>query len=300
MVHEQAHDEGDRQAGRLQNQHPYFGGRPIRATLFEQPTDDENKTAHTIALMSHLAAMDASAPTIREAAFEAIKPIAERNQRNEAAAVWAWIKRHIRYTEDRKFAQHLAGVDAAETEVLIRPVDLLDMKRPAGDCDDFSMLAVAMCRALGIRADFRTVAADPSSADYTHVYAVAFTPEGELPLDASHGPAPGWETPAHGKRKTWRVEPMNNLGFIATDAAIPFWQQAAAQGINTASTILTTRLAVPPAGTYSGPGGIFNYGGQTGQYPTGTPTGIPAAPGFNMTWVLLAVAAAALLMLMKK
>jgi len=45
-------------------------------------------------------------------------------------------------------------------EVLIRPVDLLAMRTPSGDCDDFSMLAAAMLRALGIRASFKTAAAD--------------------------------------------------------------------------------------------------------------------------------------------
>jgi hypothetical protein len=62
-----------------------------------------------------------------------------------------------------------------------------------------------MLTAAGIEAAFKTVAADPRAPDeFTHVYVVAILPDGILPLDCSHGSAPGWEYPRALKSRIWR------------------------------------------------------------------------------------------------
>ena len=272
--------------------HPLFGAAPVRAQLALQPADDELRTAHTVGLMARYAREDSRHPLIRRAALEAIRDLRQRNPRQEAGRVWRWIRDRVQFIEDRDIAA-LAGIrDADETEVLIRPVDLVTMPEPSGDCDDYSMLTASMLRALGIPSAFRAIAADASQPDtYSHVYVVAFIDGQELVLDASHGPRPGWEAPAAGKVRTWRIDEMDNgLGLL--DPTTPAWQRWVDVGVNAAANIATTRFAQPPAGTFvSGPQGTFYR-----QRPDGAAPSLPIAAGGSMLpWLLAGVVVLVLL-----
>jgi len=265
---------------------PYFGAGPVHGSLAAQSDDDELRTAHTVALMTRYAREDSRQPLIRRAALDAIRDLRPRNPRKEAAQVWAWVRRRVRLMEDAELAA-LAGVgEPTETEVLIRPVDLLSMVDPVGDCDDYSMLTASMLRALGIPSAFRAIAADASQPDtYSHVYVVALIDGRELALDASHGPRPGWEAPAVGKTRTWSIEPMNNgLGF--NEPAAPWWQRGLDLGFQTTANILTTRLAQPPPGTFvSGPQGTY-YRQQAGG--GGSVPFVPFSGGTSLLpWLLI-------------
>lgn len=103
------------------------------------------------------------------------------------SAVFDLVHSRVRFmTDQQRFS------DA--TEVLSRPsrtvVDLV------GDCDDFSMLVAALILALGlpVRIDYVVISTDGQNFD--HVYVLVQKPDGSLvPLDASHGPFPGWFYP---------------------------------------------------------------------------------------------------------
>lgn len=280
--------------------HPLFGPRPVRATIRQQPAADEARTADTVHLMSRYAAEDARSPLVRRAALEAIEHLSERDTAKEAAAVWRWITRRVRYIADRQLLNGLAGVEE-DAEVLVRPVDLLTMPQPAGDCDDHAMLAASMLRALGIPAAYRTIAADETTPDYSHVYTIAETPAGELALDASHGPYAGWEATPTGKTRTWRLRdmPQRSLAGLAADtASIPWWQGAANIGINTASNILTARYAQAPPGTYyTGQTGTY-YRPQAGEYIPDIP--FTPAGSINPMWLLLGGGILVVLLIAKK
>jgi hypothetical protein len=115
----------------------------------------------------------------------------------------------IRFQEDADTAKaygltgagSTVGVDGAPViEILIRPADMLRTimaGQAVGDCDDYSMLCAALCRSLGYKVAFATVAGVPERPDvYSHVYVVAWTGDGtRVALDCSHGQYPGWEAP---------------------------------------------------------------------------------------------------------
>lgn len=229
--------------------HPRFE-RPIRYTAYRRAPDDEQATADTIGLMHRFVAQDARAPSVRAAAYQAIAHLPARHEPKEIEAVFWWVRRHVRLIEDSELAAPLTGVDASEVEVLIRPVDLLVMTEPAGDCDCQAMLAAAMLRALGIHSVFQTIAADRRDLSlYSHVHLVAYPSRGApVALDVSHGPGPGWSAPALGKARTWR-QPMMTLRAVGVDWGSVL-QTGIETGVTTTSAILKARLAVPPAGTY--------------------------------------------------
>ncbi|MCC7497316.1 MAG: transglutaminase domain-containing protein [Bryobacterales bacterium] len=240
--------------------HPRFGRRLVTMQTAARPADDETATAQTIGVMAALVREDARSPIVRQAAMQSIAELGSRDERKEIASVFKWVKRHVRYRADAELAQDTPAQDPDTTEVLIRPVDLLTMPEPTGDCDDFAMLTAALLRALGIRANFVTIAADEEDPTrYSHVFLEAITSSGErIALDTSHGPRPGWQAPAVGKSKTWSIDqPMQQSTLGATEPA--WWQTLVNTGVNTASGILSARYGHAPQGTYIQDGDKLYY-----------------------------------------
>lgn len=276
--------------------HADFGG-PIHYTGWDQPTGDEEATAQTIALMSHFAREDAYDETLRTAALEATA--ATRTPEAAAAAIWQWIRSRVRYVEDTRPALGLEGIAPADAEVLIRPVDLLAMPQPMGDCDDFSMLCASMLLAVGIEPRYKTIAAEPGSPDqYSHVYVVAVMPGGRLlPLDCSHGPYAGWEAKATGKARQWPV--LARASGLAGIGAID-WGKIIETGASTTADIFKARYGTPPPGTYTqgGDGSVF-YRQQPGSGPLAFP-GVGVGTTGGIGTLLLIVGGIALVAMIAK
>jgi transglutaminase-like putative cysteine protease len=210
--------------------HPQFS-TPIQATIHQvESDDDEVVTAQTIHLMAKYAREDSLSPIVRRAAAEAILTAKDGRAASKAAACWEWIRAHVRFQLDSITAAPVSETPD-QAELLIRPVDILTMPQMVGDCDDQSMLCASMLRSLGIDSSFKTVAAERTTPDlYSHVYVVAHTPEGDLSLDCSHGPHPGWEVTPTGKTRIWRIEAMQHLGAFD-------WGKIAEIGVKAGSEI---------------------------------------------------------------
>lgn len=287
--------EGARAAVALAPIAPTWAQGSPRHTTHQQPDDDEAATARTIALMQRHAIEDSGSPIIQAAAEIATR--GARSMRAQAEGIFRYVKARIVFQQDADTAR-LAGLpDPDRTELLIRPLDLIQMERPAGDCDDYAQLTAALLLARGIEPAFRTIEAEPSTPGiYSHVYCVALLPEGALAMDTSHGPRPGWEAPPTGKAKTWRFPTlMQQLG------AVPTWAQDLIKlGAETGASIASARYGQPPAGTYrQGADGSVFYRQQPGEGPLQFPTA-----QFNsgsMTWLIVAgIAVVAVLALSSK
>lgn len=85
--------------------------------------------------------------------------------------VWAIVKRNNTYRADRPGHERVKSPGAL-------------FASGYGDCKSFSIAEGALLRAFGIRYKYRFAAYAPG--DYTHVYVVAATPQGWVPLDAVH------------------------------------------------------------------------------------------------------------------
>lgn len=138
---------------------------------------------------------------------------------------WAHTKQNIKFQRDEVTGEGIAGFPSDEViETIIRPVDMaqsIDQGGAVGDCDDFSMYLACCLKSLGIPCAFATTAADSRDPQqFSHVYVVAYpmTPSGmrmRMPLDASHGEYPGWETEGLGRFQEWPVLDRLNL-FVGT------------------------------------------------------------------------------------
>jgi len=260
-----------------------------------RPASDDHATSDTAAIMAEVIRQDSRHPAIAAAAAAAVA--GRPTVADKLTGIFEWIKTRVLFRDDAEAARNLQGFTLArpeDTEVLIRPADLLQMFTPAGDCDDFTMLAAAMMRASGIPAALATIAADlRDPGTYSHVYAVAHTPAGDIAMDTSHGPGPAWYAAAapNGKTQLWEIDgPMKNLG------STPDW---AAQLLAAGTDI--AKMQATPEGYYRGSDGtVYRLPEQPTNANPFLYAGSAQAGSGSGTLLLIVIVAAVFLYMMNR
>lgn len=135
------------------------------------------------------------------------------------SSLYWWVKHAVKFRQDDPMIWELFR-ERDHYELLISPPVLLRMRRPEGDCDDFTMLLCALLTAAGFETQIVTIECDRTRPnEYSHVYLEVWNDslQNWMPLDASHGKFPGWEVPARDiQRKTsWSMD-----GFVADDRRV--------------------------------------------------------------------------------
>jgi hypothetical protein len=195
------------QSGQLH--HPLLG--LVRYKVDTLPDSGDSQTSATIAMMRQYALEDAGSPEIRADAYQARM---ECPDCGPAEAACGWVNRRVQFQRDEVTAAPWqaeamgAAPDDVFVEALIRPRDmsvLCSAGRAIGDCDDFSMYTASLLTAMGVPCAFVTVAADPDSDQYSHVYVAGYPNGQRIALDTSHGEYPGWETGQGHRIDEWPV-----------------------------------------------------------------------------------------------
>lgn len=246
---------------------PTSGRRPVFSPQFGQAyvttaarpgdgTDDEANTNQTVQWMLEFARQDSASPIIRQATQQATQG---SSGRQAAGRIFQWIRDHVKFQEDWITA-HLAGLARPmDAEVLIRPVDLLSMKRPAGDCDDFTMLAIAMLNAAGIPAAPKAIEQDAQMPGmYSHIYAQAWIDGEWVPFDASHGRQMGWNAKPTGKSRQWENHTLQN-NYPSSQIGAIDWGSLINKSLDITGKIVIPRFGLPdtPGGTVRLPDGTI-------------------------------------------
>jgi hypothetical protein len=187
--------------------HPEMGN--VHMSIAQIGDDPDTQVENTIAYMRQYAIEDAATPEIRIDVSRACKPLGSQyDPEARCAALWRWVKNKIQFKQDRDLSAPLERAGLARhpvVEVLVRPIDI-SRGASAGDCDDFSMYLASLLTASGIPCSFVTVAADPHQPEnFSHVYIAAYPNGRRIPLDSSHGEAPGWEVPYPSRIEEWPV-----------------------------------------------------------------------------------------------
>lgn len=201
--------------------HPQLGVVPYR--VHQISSDPDSQVRDTLHRMRGKVANDSENPLfasrIRRMFDVRMYPHLNGTGEDEVElcrGVWAHTKQNIKFQRDEKTGAGVGGYPEEEVvETIICPMDMagfIDAGTAIGDCDDFSMYEACCLKSLGIPCSFVTVAADSREPRlFSHVYVVAFPRDPQtgqrfrLPLDASHGEYPGWETVGLGRYEEWPV-----------------------------------------------------------------------------------------------
>lgn len=182
--------------------------------------DTNTLTAATVDRMRVGIETGAADPVVQQAVIQAARGVGDwtRDQRGVCLGVWEWVRRHVNFVEDESQLTGALNLHG-ELELLIYPGVLLRMAQPAGDCDDFVMLAGAMLTSAGIPVEVVTVKADGQDPNrWSHVCLQAHTNDGPVMLDCSHGRHLGWVAPRYYEIKGWGVIPAQGQALHARGA----------------------------------------------------------------------------------
>jgi len=172
--------------------------------------DSDTATAQTISRMCELIAESCDDPLMQRVAQEAVRSFGRPDDpRAIAWGVWWAVKHMMGFVQDSPALARMFGPHDA-LELLISPAAMIRCRKMEGDCDDFTMMACAMLRCCGVPFEILTVAANPNTPDYSHVFPRAVMPDGtRITMDVSHGKYPGWEVP---KNRQFRVQAWDESG----------------------------------------------------------------------------------------
>lgn len=156
----------------------------------------DTSTQRTVAMMCDYIAQSVGDPVVQQAAAYCLNHFAA-GRRDPGMLAWAvfWYVKHcVKLRQDEATLFRIGARD--EFDLLIAPSVLVRMKNPAEDCDGFTMLCAALCSILGLPVFIATVAVSPDDPSrWSHVFPCSIVNGAILPLDASHGPGPGWMVP---------------------------------------------------------------------------------------------------------
>jgi transglutaminase-like putative cysteine protease len=151
-------------------------------------------TARTVTYMRAAATgIDgAKNPHVRQLAIALARGLDARDYSGQVAALFNYVKNNIEFRGEYE-------------ETLQTPIVTLQMR--AGDCDDKVTLLASLLLSLGFQVRPVTVAADPLSTDFSHVYLeVQDRATGNwIPLDTTVFKAtPGWKPRNVARQRAWR------------------------------------------------------------------------------------------------
>ena len=179
-------------------------------------------TAQTVQKMCEHIRNAKSDPIIRNVAagLKRTRPFRSVAPSSVLCSLWYWVKLHVKFSQDDTLIRKLFN-ESGHYELLISPPVLLRMKRPQGDCDDFTMLICALCSVLGIDSRIVTLMCDRRRpGEYSHVFPIGYMADKQMwcPVDASHGDYPGWQVPQQAvtRRTEWDLN-----GNIVSDSGGP-------------------------------------------------------------------------------
>lgn len=164
-------------------------------TRSESLPDGDTGTRKTLANMARLADEGSRELAVREAALRAIHSFGGRahDKPSQVDALFRFVRDNVFFLSD-----------PAGTEWLQSPRYTLSFG--AGDCDDRATLLAAMLQSIGVRSQFKVIAADPRTpGTFSHVYLVAQVGTQIVPLDPTYpGTVAGFEYPRPFRQATYR------------------------------------------------------------------------------------------------
>lgn len=181
---------------------------PIALERIQTDDNTDTLTQATVQKMCALIRDSATDPLVKQCAAYARNRFASGSS-DPAAIAWGvfWYVKHcVKFRSDEGT---MMQVGEQALDLLTAPAVLVRMKDPSEDCDGFTMLSAAMLTILGVPVLVTTVAVDlDDPRRWSHVFLCAVINGRVMPLDTSHGKAPGWMVPRSriNRWQTWKLD----------------------------------------------------------------------------------------------
>lgn len=158
----------------------------------------EAGTDQTVSKLAELVKDALKRPKVRLQAIRILERanVPNKNQLHAAAAIWRWVRDHVRYIPD-----------PVDVETIQDPEITLTLR--AGDCDDHTALVAALAQSIGIPVRLRVVGQSPDR--FEHIFGELFVNGKWMPADTTHSKAFGKRA---GPFKAEKVYNRNGVGTM--------------------------------------------------------------------------------------
>lgn len=135
-------------------------------------------------------------PRVLETAAAIVRPARPRDKRSQAQLIRSWMAAHTRYLNDPPGLELLRTPDYQLDRIGRDGV-------VQGDCDDMAMLAAALGKAAGMRAQFVALGFQGPKGPLSHVFTELLADDGWVEMDVTR--TPGRPVPQFTRRVTREV-----------------------------------------------------------------------------------------------
>ncbi len=188
---------------------PWLGEVPIRQVPLG--VGKPRITWNTVQIMRKQIRESSAHELVRKTAERLVANIQDRDRWGEASTIFRWVQSTTRYAPD-----------PLGTEYVQSPPYVLEQvwagMRPSLDCDDYTVLTLALLRSLGFETAIRAVGLRGQDR-FSHVYGLAKINGAWVPFDAVRKDQTlGWEVPVRTRIMDLPIEGASGLGDLATPA----------------------------------------------------------------------------------
>lgn len=150
---------------------------------------------NTVSKMKDIINQSIRNPYVREWAGSIVSRVEVNDKRGEAEAIHNFVRDHVRYTKDP------LGYEYIQTPPVLLDGIRLYMEgkgnRPAGDCDDMTVLSLSLLKSIGFNVAIKVVSFKESKK-FGHVYGMVQIDYDWIPVDCVRpGQDLGWESQGH-------------------------------------------------------------------------------------------------------
>lgn len=136
--------------------------------------------------------------TVRVTAEQLIGGVGANNRRDEATAIYLYVRDKVRYTKDPKDLEYIQTPHHLITRIQ-------QQGQAFGDCDDKTVLGLALLKNIGFDVAIRVASYSPVKT-FTHVYGLVKIDQTWVPFDATpQWRQLGWEHPGVTRLKDYYV-----------------------------------------------------------------------------------------------
>ena len=122
---------------------------------------------NTVAKMKSIISESSKNPYIREWAGKIVARVGVNDKRNEASAVFNFVRDNVRYTRDPLGFEYLQTPPTLLEDIRLRQEG--KGERPSGDCDDMTLLSLSLLKSIGFPVAIKVVSFHDSRR-FSHVY----------------------------------------------------------------------------------------------------------------------------------
>ena len=150
---------------------------------------------NTVTKMKDIISQSSKNPYVREWARKIVSRVEVNDKKGEASTIFDFVRDNVRYTKDPMGFEYMQTPPTVLEDIRLYQAGQGD--RPAGDCDDMTLLSLSLLKSIGFPVAIKVVSFH-NHKKFSHVYGLAQVGYEWIPIDCVRPDQHmGWESQGH-------------------------------------------------------------------------------------------------------